>query len=234
MPRVIQVESSHGVDSISNMPYVNSSDRDHDALSKYYNQRIKNAPEPIAGHMRFAVNYTLYNVTYSESDNDPYCLKCIRDGQEIKFKKDARTWLHKSSERKRRRDDENRSDDTAEIKNSKLELHNLDANGKGSHNVTYSDIQSNFPKPDVLRSKTELIVCAHSDADLTSSEESSTPLCGTSRDDLNTVNATITKDVRFDDSTYTGYRVHTVSSCSDESLNSLRKATSTTNLYSQG
>lgn len=224
MPRVVQMKSNHDVERDSDTPCVDSSDSVDGTLSKHdkaYNQRIRNAPEPIAGDIRFAVDYSLYNVIYSESENDPYCLTCIRDGNEMKFKKDSRTWLHKSSERKRKTNLENRNDDSAmEHKNSKHVSYSLDDNGKGRQYLTSNDFQSYRFTADVHKSTTELIVCDTSSLTDADSEESS---C-TSLLDINAINI---KVVHFDESI-------SVSSFSDERFNTISKATSTRNIHTQG
>lgn len=228
MPRVVQVASSesHEVNHrVSNTYSADTSDSD-DALNRNYNQRVNFVPEPITTYLRFPVNYSLYNVTYMDSENDPYCLRCVIDGQVKKFKKDARVWLHKSSERKRKYSEGATRND--KVENSVTANKNLKMDSDGHQTKpgdgAYRSIMYNTGVGNDLLS--DISSLADSDADLTYSEESS-PTLGTSLIELRE-ECNGSKSVRFDENLNTGYRVHSTES--DESLRSLEKSGSQRNL----
>lgn len=107
MPRVVQVtnstgnlnlnvRSSGGVESVVTVEEENEND-----VNRNYNQKESGLSDS-STTLRFNINYDLYNVTYSPEEDEVYCLKCRIGGQEVRFKKDARVWLHKSNELKRK------------------------------------------------------------------------------------------------------------------------------------
>ncbi|XP_045215565.2 uncharacterized protein LOC123565854 [Mercenaria mercenaria] len=223
MPRVVQVPSSE-TEEVN--VYNADSSESEDTVNRNFNQTVNSVSELVSSYMRFPINYSLYNVTYLDSESDPYCLRCVIDGQVKKFKKDARTWLHKSSDRKRKIGDE------------AIRSANIDENGTACKNLkmvsdatqliacggTYRSGPYNTDVNNDLLS--EISSLGDSDADLTYSEESSPSLDSETRDKYQ-------KSVRFDDTVNTGYRIHALSSGSDESLNAAGKTISSRNIVFQ-
>ncbi|XP_060571259.1 uncharacterized protein LOC132729503 [Ruditapes philippinarum] len=223
MPRVVQVPSE---DTGVNVCNADSSENE-DTVNRNFNQTINFSQESVTTYIRFPINYSLYNVTYFESENDPYCLRCVIGGRVKKFKKDARTWLHKSSDRKRKMGEEtsprygiNASNATAN-KNLKLvsEAQQIISCGGTYRFTTYKTDAGN----DVLSDISSL---GDSEADLTYSEESSPSLTSETREKYQ-------KSVRFDHNINERYRTDALSSDSDESVNVVGKTTSSRNIVFQ-
>jgi hypothetical protein len=224
MPRVVQVPSE---DTGVNVCNADSSENE-DTVNRNFNQTINFSQESVTTYIRFPINYSLYNVTYFESENDPYCLRCVIGGRVKKFKKDARTWLHKSSDRKRKMGEEtsprygiNASNATAN-KNLKLVSDTqqiISCGGTYRSNPFNTDAGN-----DVL---SEISSLGDSEADLTYSEESSPSLTGETREKYQ-------KSVRFDHNINERYRTDALSSDSDESVNVVGKTTSSRNIVFQG
>lgn len=223
MPRVVQVPSSETEEV--NLYNADSSENE-DTANRNFNQTVNSGQERVATYMRFPINYALYNVTYLDSENDPYCLRCVIGGRVKKFKKDARTWLHKSSDKKMKMDDESRYPrnvgNAAATKNMRLasDAQEFIACGGAYRSNTYNTDIGN----DVL---SEISSLGDSEADLTYSEESSPSLSSETREKHQ-------KCVRFDHNIHARYRSQSISSDSDESVNAVGKTTSSRNIVFQG
>ncbi|KAL4228188.1 hypothetical protein ACF0H5_013622 [Mactra antiquata] len=224
MPRVVQIQSSDSSDAVEDIGKLryqylsDSSDNDTD-LNKNYNQRMASGVglnDSLTSYLKFAVNYSLYNVTYNDSDDDPYCLTCIIDGEEKRFKKDARVWLHKSSDRKRKLDCDTLNTETSTNKSSKTEYRELDLLREQIEQIKKLDSENCvkiYRPSNYTDLKSELSSLADSDAELLYSEESSSDTEQVTKD------SATTKTVRFDKTldTSNDYRVqHSISSSSDE------------------
>lgn len=68
----------------------------------YSDEELQRTYDQVNISTAFIENNIVHHVTFSSSLDDAYCLTCTCNGEEKKFKKDARTWLHKSSDRKRK------------------------------------------------------------------------------------------------------------------------------------
>ncbi|KAH3869578.1 uncharacterized protein LOC127868072 [Dreissena polymorpha] len=187
MPRVIQVNSSSNLNANprgeEEAGFDLNENSEENGLNQNDNQQAKADDETFSNYLPFSVNYALYNVTYSPSEDTPYCLKCEIGGRVVRFKKDARVWLHKSSDRKRKLEVQNlRTEATAKHIKGSANLNTVDDEsiedmkqrlGKiqqyfQSYCATYNGYRNNAADVD-----SDLSSLGDSDADLAYSEASS-------------------------------------------------------------
>ncbi|WAQ97004.1 hypothetical protein MAR_029694 [Mya arenaria] len=184
MPRVVQVSSTSNLN-------VNTRDREQaedftdadDGFNKNHNQQehCSLSFDALPQYLQFPIDYAAYNVVYCPSDNDPYCLHCEVGGEVVKYKKDARIWLHKSSDNNRIHASKNTN--TPETR--KATANEDDSNyddikrrlGKIQHyfqNVCASNVgYTHGPYRTAVGIDSDISSLGDSDADLTYSEESS-------------------------------------------------------------
>ena len=118
MPRVVQVNSSSNLNENTRGNDVGERmgvllEENESNVNRNYNQKESESLTTL----RFNVNYGLYNVVYNPSEDDVYCLKCNIDGRDVKFKKDARVWLHKSNDLKRKFEEKEKEESEAKSSN---------------------------------------------------------------------------------------------------------------------
>lgn len=230
MPRVVQIPSSDSSDGLEgfDIPCDNlrsDSSESESGRNRNFNQRMSNGvTESLSSHLNYAVNYSLYNITYNDTEGDPYCLICIIDGRERKFKKDARVWLHKTSDKKKRLEHGNcyssitlknrvAGNRNRELESVREQIRKLDS--EYFINKYKQEIENDV--------KSELSSLADSEAELVYSEDSSSGI-DQAPADINDAHADVTntssatKTVRFDNTVDVSndYQVTAESSSSDD------------------
>ena len=185
MPRVVQVNSSNKLDANGRGgDGAEHDENDTEGLNKNHNQQEEDYQDAVSEYLHFPVDYDTYNVQYCPSDNDPYCLRCDVGGEIVKFKKDARVWLHKSSDKKRDRPENRRADSrvTTREKSSFPNSHKDDQDVSGVElkrrlgkiQVYFENVCKSYGDYRTAANvESDISSLGDSEADLTYSEESS-------------------------------------------------------------
>ena len=159
-----------------------------------------------------------------EDEENPYSLRCVVDGKVKLFKKDSRVWLHKSSNKGKRKttDDQRRNTDVPPLKIGKLDTEQVSkteqteksCENRNEHsNVVYSLGSYNLYRSTVSEVHSELSSLGESEADLTYSEET-TPSNSPSR----------TEDCKTDMGSDSGHSTDTNCTQSIDRLNDFDEA----------